>query len=216
MKAISDCRSKFQSFYLDAKLLNTLLPDRAEHGTRYKVCVMCRRTVEIRFHGSFEGSNHLQGHQLTICGCSYCRECFRSSAEHFADCGEPIQCCNCKRQVLAKYDCQKIIGPNYKDGRDQYQQHIVNIHEKEWMNLLRKSERKYCAEILVAGGEYSDISTCPDCGSHSVFHNLKPFFRCSAIHCSNAFCCRCLRVTSSLTPDELKTCTAGKCKRDEE
>jgi hypothetical protein len=48
---------------------------------------MCRRAVEIRSLSSSDGSKRLQGHQSSIYECAHCRECFRSSAEHFAECG---------------------------------------------------------------------------------------------------------------------------------
>jgi hypothetical protein len=216
MKAITDCRAKFKSFFLNTNKLDELLPDKAESGTQYRICVMCRRAVEIRFRGPSEGSKHLQGRRLTVCGCAYCRECFRASAEQFTDDGDAVQCRNCKRNALARDDCQKIVGPNYKDKRDQFQQDLVNVHQKEWMNLLRKSERKYCAEILVNGGEYSNLHTCPDCSSHSVFNAHKPFFNCSYDHCSNVFCCKCLRVCSSLSGEQLMVCADRKCQKQEE
>ena len=216
IKAISDCRSKLKSFFLDAKQLNLLLPDRAEKGTEYKVCVMCRRAIEIRFthDSSRKRSKHLQGHRLTICGCAYCRECFRASAEQFADNGEPVQCRNCKRQVLARDDCQKIVRPSHKDEKDQFEKDFINVNLNEWKNLLHKTERKYCSDILVGGGEYSEINTCPDCSSHTVFIPSKPFFRCSAIQCPNIFCCICRRVQSSLSEEQQKICMDKKCKRE--
>ena len=219
MKAISDCRSKFKSFFLDAKLLNNMLPSKSECGTRFKVCVMCRRAIQIRFHRATEGmhNDHLQGYQLTVCGCAYCRECFRSSAEQFVERGDPVQCRNCKRQVLARDDCQKIMTPNYKEMKnDPYQRTLFNLHQKEWMNLLQKAERKYCSEILVGGGDFSGLLTCPDCGSHSVFNSSKPYFRCSSINCTNIFCCKCLRVPMSLTAEQQKVCADRKSQRHEE
>ena len=217
IKAFSDCRGKLKSFFVDAKQLNLLLPDIAERGTEYKVCVMCRRAIEIRYKtASSDGSKrskHLQGRRLTICGCAYCRECFLASAEQFADCGEPIQCRNCKRQVLARADCQNIVRPSQKDEKDPFQQDLINVYRKEWTNLLHKSERKYCSDILVGGGEYSGINTCPDCSSHTVFTASKTFFRCSAFHCPNIFCCTCRKVQSSLSDEQQKTCIGRKCKR---
>lgn len=205
MKAISDCRQQLKSFFLDTSQL--ILPDRVENGTRQKICVMCRRVVEIRFRGTSDGSK-LQGHQLTICGCAYCRECFRASAEQSVDDCEAVQCRNCKRQVLAGADCQQILGTNYRYKNDP----LFHIHQNEWIRLLRKAEKKYCAEILVGGGEYSNIHTCTDCGGHSVFNTSKPFFRCSESNCPNIFCNTCLQVASSLSAEQQKMCANGKCK----
>jgi hypothetical protein len=154
---------------------------------------------------------------LTVCGCAYCRECFRASAEQFLEGGESVQCRNCKREVLARDDCQQIVGPNYKEMKnDPNQQTLFKTQQKEWMKLLNKAEGKYCAEILVGGGDFSRFHTCPDCGAHSVFHSSKRYFRCSSINCSNVFCCKCLRVSLSLTDEQRQVCADGKCQQNEE
>jgi hypothetical protein len=77
-----------------------------------KQCVMCRRTVTVLLGKYIKVRiDDLEGWNLSLCGCSFCRECFRHGVTETlkdAVC-RSARCLCCKRIILAK-DCSSIIA----------------------------------------------------------------------------------------------------------
>ena len=230
-KAVSACEQAFASFFSTREDASLAVCIKRGEGREFKVCVMCRRVVEIWFGKSAGRKSEVivasqetqriqrtRGSRLTTCGCTYCRECFRAVALDAASNGKLIDCRNCNRQVLARDDCQAIMTPDFKEmKKDSSLRYLFQAHQREWIDLARAHERRYCAEILVNAEKYEGPRRCPDCGAFCVYSMRRnvvsfkkfSFFRCSTTSCPNEFCCRCQRVP--ITVEARAKCAAGTC-----
>jgi len=205
--------------------------DKSKAHTRR--CVRCRRRVavqqssqgaaaEARASGVMEGET--QGWALTLCGCAYCRECFRDAAtEGLADSlRRAVRCLKCDTLVLAR-DCFQILKPKMDPGplRDQC--------ETEWRQVCLLAEASWCQanvpEAPVHGSrrrnayaqqrpspakdERAGWFRCPDCSWAMVYPPRNRFFSCRNFKCSNRVCARCLGVVSSV--QDLQRCREGAC-----
>lgn len=195
--------------------------EEAPKGCSWKYCVMCRRDVLVRFWKGAKSetlTNALQGWNLTLCGCSYCRECFRHGiTESLRD--ETVglaKCLQCKRQILSS-NCFEIIGrkndPNQK----------VNYAEEEWNHMCRLAEANFCRanQTYITTGTREGrnnrsrgCATCPDCGVSMVFPGGYLFFVCRNPACRSRMCTRCCRVVTATTDTE--KCIDGLCEVSEE
>jgi hypothetical protein len=176
-------------------------------------CVMCRRSIVVMLGKSAKvGANDLRGWNLTVCGCSYCRECFRHGVTETLqdELYKSARCANCKQIVLAN-DCYKmIVGPKDSPAKEG---------EGEWNQLCRLAEANYCKanETLITGGSRAGNAnrrglgwaTCPDCDYSMVHPSGYRFFFCRNPKCRRKICTRC--YTAPTSPCEIERCAGDKC-----
>ena len=199
--------------------------DQSLKQSEWKQCVMCRRDLLVRFgKGNKTGppkDETLQGFNLTLCGCSYCRECFRFGVTETLsdDLSKEARCLKCDRDVLAS-DCFTIMCPLQK-GRKTADPALKN----EWNQLCRLAEANYCeanTTLLVSkafgsksrgrNGRPAGWATCPDCGFSMVFPSGYYFFFCRNTNCRSKMCSRCCQVITST--EDSQRCMANECYLD--
>ncbi|CAB9502970.1 splicing factor ATP-dependent RNA helicase [Seminavis robusta] len=192
----------------------TVAPDDGYKNKFVEACVMCRRSVRVSFgkKAGNVGTNGLEGWNLTLCGCSYCRECFVHAAVEtmMDDVARSARCLCCSREVLAK-DCFSIVcGGKREKG---------SASSQEWDMLCRLAEANYCQqnEALITRscrpGRSSNrprgSTTCPDCDFSMAHPSGYLFLSCRNPKCRSKICTQCYQVPTS--QDDCSRCARGEC-----
>ena len=201
--------------------------DQADDGTalntnggksEWKQCAMCRRDILVRIgkgNKNREPNNGtkgvLDGWNLSLCGCSHCRECFRNGVTETLtdDTLRSAKCLLCKRIVLGK-DCFNIIaGPDLRQAKERKE-----VFTEEWNQLCRLGDANYCENNLTlltqaaypGSGRRRRMSssdnpqgwaTCPDCDYSMAFPGGYKYFICRNPNCRSKMCTGCRTVVAA-------------------
>ncbi|CAD7931397.1 unnamed protein product [Amoebophrya sp. A25] len=154
-----------------------------------KRCVMCHRGTSStggRDHNQTSAVQTVtrpQGFQLTLCGCTFCRECFRHSILRSTAETEKAHCELCSSPILAS-DCRNIIQPWWNAASDTERARF----DREWEQIGNRIVERCAQEMTadagaasssIAGGSRAtsssgvpdrDMLTCPDCATTNVFN----------------------------------------------
>lgn len=190
---------------LPSKVVVDIEPSNSEHEAQSNKkkkpnepkCCMCKRKLIFKTKNkNNKDSDSCKkidedipvGHKLTLCGCSFCRECFFNSVTMKLKSHTEVQCERCDSVILTR-DCQNIINPFFwkRQTKTTLEDEIYN---SDWKYVMTLSYQNYCSSYTELVSGIASV-TCKGCKTVMLYRKKSKFVYCRNMRCGCLICTTC-------------------------